>query len=77
LYYNNHKTGYAANSRNPYWLAAGHEVDGSTILWSQPEIALYDLLDPADRPGYPDFIEHQTADGEFDVYVVFFDHVNM
>lgn len=71
LYYNNHKTNYADNSRNPYWLAAGHEVPGGTgaVLWSQPEIALYNGLDAADRPGYPDFIEHLSDDGKHDIYI--------
>ena len=70
LYYNNHKTNYAGDSRNPYWLAAGHEVPGGAVLWSQPEIALYDGLDAADRPGYPDFIEHLSKDdGKHDIYI--------
>ncbi len=56
LFYNDHNDGYASNSRNPYWLACGRESEG-VILWSQPEIILYDRDDVDDRPGYPDFIQ--------------------
>lgn len=45
--------------RNPAWVAAGTERDG-TIHWSEPEILLYDD-DPAVRISYPDFVE--TDDG--------------
>lgn len=42
--------------RNPAWLSGGVEKDGN-IIWSQPEIALYDR-DPAMLGmSYPDFIE--------------------
>eukprot|EP00117_Sycon_ciliatum_P020551 scpid33968/ scgid0848/ len=43
------------NSRNPYWLASGIALDDGRILWSQPEIIIYDRVPT--RPGYPDFIE--------------------
>jgi hypothetical protein len=66
LFYNNHVKTYL--SRDPYWLAAGWEVashDGrpASVLWSQPEVALYDDGDHGDRPGYADFIAHRAADG--------------
>ncbi|MBX6316355.1 MAG: exo-alpha-sialidase, partial [Isosphaeraceae bacterium] len=41
--------------RNPAWIAGGIERDGQ-ILWSQPEVLLYDD-DPKARISYPDFIE--------------------
>ncbi len=49
----------AYEDRNPVWLSGGVEADGPTgkiILWSQPEIALYDD-DPVIRMSYPDLIE--------------------
>jgi hypothetical protein len=42
-------------NRNPAWLAGGIEKDGR-ILWSEPEVLLYDP-DPKTRMSYPDFIE--------------------
>eukprot|EP00054_Salpingoeca_dolichothecata_P027728 m.204677 g.204677 ORF g.204677 m.204677 type:complete len:652 (+) comp26036_c3_seq2:94-2049(+) len=40
--------------RNPYWLAAGWANSYSTsVLWSQPEVILYEL-DITSRIGYPD-----------------------
>jgi hypothetical protein len=45
--------------RNPAWLAAGIEQNtkaGKIIVWSQPEILLYDD-DPATRISYPDLVE--------------------
>jgi hypothetical protein len=39
LFYNN--MGRNGEGRNPYWLAAGMEAGGE-ILWSQPEIVLFD-----------------------------------
>lgn len=67
LFYNNGAKSYL--SRNPYWLAAGVEVAATagappTILWSQPEIAIFNPVDHGDRPGYPDIIDNTTADGE-------------
>ncbi|XP_065833613.1 uncharacterized protein [Oscarella lobularis] len=57
LYYNNGETGFT--SRNPYWLSSGIlNSSGDGILWSQPEIILYER-DPSGRPGYPDFIEDE------------------
>ena len=56
VYYNNHYTSYT--ERDPYFLTVGWEVvdteasDGSTtpsILWSQPEVVLYDRSDHTDR----------------------------
>ena len=71
LYYNNHVKSYL--SRDPYWLCAGWEVGASsgmppTVLWSQPEVILYDRDNHANRPGYPDMIGHRTADG-WDVFM--------
>lgn len=45
--------------RNPVWLSAGEERDspqGKVIVWSQPEILLYDD-DPMIRMSYPDLLE--------------------
>ncbi len=45
--------------RNPAWLCGGVEADspgGKVLLWSQPEIAVYDD-DPLVRMSYPDLIE--------------------
>eukprot|EP01047_Picozoa_sp_COSAG01_P007549 COSAG01_NODE_288_length_19394_cov_29.544960_6_plen_107_part_00 len=39
LFYNN--MGRNGEGRNPYWLASGIEAGGE-ILWSQPEIVLFD-----------------------------------
>lgn len=60
--------------RDPYWLSAGWEVAGGggappTVLWSQPEVALYDADDHTNRPGYPDFITHRAPDGVWDVAI--------
>jgi hypothetical protein len=46
--------------RNPAWIAGGFERDGY-IVWSQPEILLYDL-NPDTTMSYPDFVEDA---GEF------------
>jgi hypothetical protein len=49
----------AYEERNPVWLSGGVEADGPTgkvILWSQPEILLYDD-DPMIRMSYPDLVE--------------------
>lgn len=54
----------AYQDRNPAWITAGREVDsprGKIIVWSEPEILLYDD-DPAARLSYPDLIEE---DGRF------------
>jgi len=73
LFYNNNVRTYTA--RNPYWLSVGWEVAGvplkspPTVLWSQPEVVLYDADDHSDRPGYPDFISHQEPDGSWDVFI--------
>ena len=60
VFYNNHDTSYT--SRDPYWLSVGWEVIDSeqtaeaghnpSILWSQPEVALYDRADHTDRFEY-------------------------
>lgn len=45
--------------RNPVWLCGGIEAespDGRILLWSQPEIVLYDD-DPYIRMSYPDLVE--------------------
>ena len=52
-------TGNPYNDRNPAWLMAGVERDtpqGRIIVWSQPEILLYDD-DPFIRMSYPDLVE--------------------
>ncbi|HOX05615.1 MAG TPA: hypothetical protein PK280_04360 [Planctomycetota bacterium] len=58
-FHNNGWTGYnngaGAGSRNVAWLAGGVERDGR-ILWSQPEIVLYDP-DFFSGPSYPDLVE--------------------
>jgi len=49
----------AYEDRNPVWLCGGVEADspgGRIILWSQPEIVLYDD-DPFIRISYPDLVE--------------------
>jgi len=64
LWFHNHSVlgmgGFA--NRNPAWIAGGIEKDGK-IIWSQPEILLYDPDDFSFETGrfsYPDFID----DGE-------------
>ena len=52
------------DDRNPVWLMAGSERDtpkGKVIVWSQPEIILYDD-DPFIRMSYPNLVEQ---DGHF------------
>jgi hypothetical protein len=52
------------DDRNPVWLMAGTEQDtpkGKVIVWSQPEIILYDD-DPFIRMSYPNLVEQ---DGRF------------
>ena len=47
------------NDRNPVWICGGVESDGpegKIIIWTQPEILLYDD-DPYIRMSYPDLIE--------------------
>ena len=44
------------NGRNPAWLSGGIEKDGN-IVWSQPEIVLYDTDPTVLGMSYPDFIE--------------------
>lgn len=44
------------DGRNPAWLSGGIEKDGG-ILWSQPEIVLYDNDPEVLGMSYPDFIE--------------------
>ncbi len=53
LWFHNHG-GTDFNNRNPGWVSAGVEYEGR-ILWSQPEILLYDN-DPNTRISYPDLI---------------------
>lgn len=51
--------GESYQDRNPAWLCAGREIDsprGKLLVWSEPEILLYDD-DPAARLSYPDLIE--------------------
>lgn len=59
-YFNNY------GARNPYWLAVGREHNG-TVVWSQPEVALYTPYNtdqrvaqsgrPGNTVGYPDIVE--------------------
>ena len=53
LFYNNR-----AEMRNPYFLSAGVESNGA-ILWSQPEVAIYDreTHDGTSAGGYPDIMQ--------------------
>jgi hypothetical protein len=58
-YHNHGGTWY--EDRNPVWLCGGVEADtseGKVILWSQPEIVLYDD-DPYVRISYPDMVEEE------------------
>ena len=52
-FHNNFETSFTG--RNPAWLAAGIERDGK-ILWSEPEIVLFDL-DRKVGMSYPDLVE--------------------
>ena len=71
FWYHNHG-GWNFNSRNPAWISGGIEKDGK-ILWSQPEILLYDDnfasvpsvgagMNSEIRMSYPDLIEQ---DGKY------------
>ncbi len=56
--------GGAYDDRNPVWLSAGIEIGTTTgreIVWSEPEIVLYDS-DPYVRISYPDLVEE---DGKY------------
>lgn len=44
------------NGRNPAWLSGGIEEDGD-IVWSQPEIVLYDNDPAVLGMSYPDYVE--------------------
>ncbi len=59
FWYHNHG-GWNFNDRNPAWISGGIEKDGK-ILWSQPEILLYEE-DSGIRMSYPDLIEQ---DGKY------------
>eukprot|EP00041_Stephanoeca_diplocostata_P023605 m.582544 g.582544 ORF g.582544 m.582544 type:complete len:792 (-) comp22337_c1_seq16:1784-4159(-) len=61
LFYNNAGGGFS--QRDPYWLAAGVESATDGILWSQPEIVLYNRYTKTGTPagGYPDFIQSETT----------------
>lgn len=59
LYWFHNHGGRGYEDRNPAWLCGGVEADspvGKVVLWSQPEIVLYDD-DPFVRMSYPDLIE--------------------
>jgi hypothetical protein len=45
----------SVNDRNNMWLTAGHEVGGGHVLWTQPELLLYDRHHPNGH-GYPDLV---------------------
>ncbi|MHB8997491.1 MAG: exo-alpha-sialidase [Armatimonadota bacterium] len=59
LYWFHNHGGQEYEDRNPVWLCGGVEADspdGKIILWSQPEIILYDD-DTMVRMSYPDLVE--------------------
>jgi len=56
LWYHNNFRNHTYQGRNPVWISGGVEKDGE-ILWSQPEILIYDLDPEAFGMSYPDFIE--------------------
>jgi len=62
LYWFHNHGGKWYEDRNPAWLLGGVEADGPSgekvILWSEPEILLYDD-DPNVRMSYPDLIEQE------------------
>ena len=64
LYYNTKSGG--SFGRDPYWLTSGLEVN-DTILWSQPEIVLYDRSyhGGTSAGGYPDIL-FPNFDGDLD-----------
>jgi hypothetical protein len=61
--FGNGKDGENLNNRNPYWLSSGRETLQGTVVFSAPEIVLYNRSAIHNtgagvaRPGYPDFIE--------------------
>jgi len=61
LWFHNHGdvSGGGWKGRNPAWICGGIEQQGD-ILWSQPEILLYDP-DPNVRISYPDLIEQNGS----------------
>ena len=65
LYNNNDCASYTctnfASPRDPYWLTCGWEVPGHGILWSQPEIVLYDKLVLTGTSGTQDAFTSQHA----------------
>ncbi len=60
LFWFHNNSSRSFDSRNPAWLAAGIERNGK-ILWSEPEIILFDLNRNV-RMSYPDLVE---ADGQY------------
>jgi hypothetical protein len=47
----------------PYFLSAGREAADGQVLWSQPEVALYDHVHVGTSTGgYPDFVNGGGAD---------------
>ena len=56
FWYHNNFRKNSYNGRNPVWLSGGIEKEGR-ILWSQPEIILYDEDTQLLGMSYPDFIE--------------------
>eukprot|EP00939_MAST-03C_sp_MAST-3C-sp1_P003785 g3785.t1 len=70
LFYNN--AGGGSFGRDPYFLSCGHETDRS-ILWSQPEIGIYDreYRGGTSGGGYPDFVFTRNESNRFpDVTIV-------
>jgi hypothetical protein len=56
FWFHNNFRFHSYQGRNPAWLSGGIEKDGE-IVWSQPEIVLYDNDPEAFGMSYPDFIE--------------------
>jgi hypothetical protein len=74
LFYNYKGSAEPWFGRDPYFLSCGREVDG-TILFSQPEIALFDRLyhGGTSGGGYPDFIVSGSLGGDdagLDVHII-------
>eukprot|EP00941_MAST-03F_sp_MAST-3F-sp1_P001473 g1473.t1 len=68
LFYNNRAP--RAVNRDPYFLSAGIETKEGIILWSQPEVIIYDksFHGGTSAGGYPDFIQDEES-GEMYIIV--------
>lgn len=56
FWYHNNFRSNTYQGRNPAWISGGIEQDGD-IIWSQPEILLFDMDPESFGMSYPDFIE--------------------